>query len=473
MADILGFLAKIGERLPGVERPKRRPSLGMRLVYTGIALVLYLFMASVPLYGIKHAPRLFGELPQIVQIVFAMAGGTLAQLGIGPIVTAGLIMQILVGSKLLKLDLSKSEERRKFTLAQKTLALIIAGVEAGGYVIAGPQFWDLTGPNPVFDVDASAWIRFLVWLQLVAATYLIMLLDESLQMGWGIGSGISLFILAGVARDVFNRMFSPLPVSSTNPQPFGFIPYLVWSLRDGSVSIENIMIRSSQTMYLPSLMGLIALFIVMITLIYLQRMKVYIPVTTQRLRGIRTRVPLQFLYVTNLPVLLVSILYSDLYIFYTLSSYNPTIAQMFGWAIHYMRPISGFYELFSDPGRVFIHVIIFTLLALVFGLMWIEVAGLNPSGQAERLIQSGLEIPGLRRNPKVLEMILGKYIYPLTILSTLIVVAIVIVADIFMTYGTGTGILLAVGIVEQFYTLIVYERALEAYPILKRILGEA
>ncbi|MEM4799067.1 MAG: preprotein translocase subunit SecY, partial [Sulfolobales archaeon] len=106
-------------------------------------------------------------------------------------------------------------------------------------------------------------------------------------------------------------------------------------------------------------------------------------------------------------------------------------------------------------------------------LMWIEVAGLNPSGQAERLIQSGLEIPGLRRNPKILEAMLARYIYPLTILSSLIVVAIVIVADIFMTYGTGVGILLAIGIVEQFYTIIVYERALEAYPILKRILGEA
>jgi len=473
LPDVLGALAKAGEYLPGVARPKIRPSLGMRLLFTGIALILYMFMTTIPLYGIEHPPRLLTQLPQIVQIVFAMSGGTLAQLGIGPIVTAGLIMQILVGSKLISLDLSKPDDRRKFTLSQKTLALIVAGVEAGGYVLAGPQFWTTTGPNPIFDVSASFWIRLAVWAQLVVATYLIMLMDEALQMGWGIGSGISLFILAGVARDVFNRLFSPLPTGTGSSEPFGLVPYLIWSGYNSGYSFENIMVRFSNGVYLPNLMGLIALIVVMISLIYLQRMKVYIPVTTQRLRGIRTRVPLQFLYVTNLPVLLVSILYSDLYIFYSIASYNPSVAQFFGWAMYYLRPINGFYEILADPGRVAIHIALFALLAIMFGLMWIEVAGLNPSGQAERLIASGLEIPGLRRNPKVLEMILAKYIYPLTILSTLIVVAIVIVADIFTTYGTGTGILLAVGIVEQFYTLIVYERALEAYPMLKKILGEA
>lgn len=465
-------MAKIGEYLPGVARPKTKSSLGTRLVYTGIALVLYMFMTTIPLYGIEHPPRLLTALPQIVQIVFAMSGGTLAQLGIGPIVTAGLIMQILVGSKLISLDLSKPEDRRKFTFAQKTLSLIVAGVEAGGFVIAGPQFWTVTGPNPIFDVSASFWIRLAVWLQLVGATYLIMLMDEALQMGWGLGSGISLFILAGVARDVFNRLFSPLPASSGGSEPFGFIPYLIWGSSNGGLSMDNVMLRFSGGIYLPNLMGLIALVVVMISLIYMQRMKIYIPITTQRLRGIRTRVPLQFLYVTNIPVLLVSILYSDLYVFYSIASYNPSVAQFFSWAMYYLRPISGLYEILADPGRVFIHVVIFTILAILFGLMWIEVAGLNPSGQAERLIMSGLEIPGLRRNPKILEAVLAKYIYPLTILSTLIVVAIVIVADIFTTYGTGTGILLAVGILEQFYTLIVYERALEAYPVLKKILGE-
>ncbi len=472
---VLEALAKIGEYFPGVPKPVIKPTLGRRFLYTFIALALYILMSSVPLYGIQHVGGFLGDLPQIVQIVFASTQGTLAQLGIGPIVTAGLIMQILVGSKIINLDLSRPEGRRLFTLSQKTLAIIIASVEAFGFVIIGSNFWFLTGPNPVFDVDASAAIRAFVWFQLVFATLIVILLDEMLQKGWGIGSGISLFILAGVAMSVFNNIFSPFPVSETTSEPLGFIPFLVWASMNGTLDMQNLFVRVNPQIgqTLPGLLGLISMIVLIVILIYLQRMKVYIPVTTQRLRGIKTRVPLQFLYVTNIPVLLVSILFSDLIIFRSLLSANPTAAEILDRVIYYLNPPRGYFELFVDPLRIAVFTILFTGLALLFGLMWIEVAGLSPSGQAERLIKAGLEVPGLRRNPRVLEALLAKYIYPLAVLSTLIVVSIVIVADLTLAYGGGIGILLSIGILEQYYNMIAYERALEAYPLLKRIIGES
>jgi preprotein translocase subunit SecY len=102
----------------------------------------------------------------------------------------------------------------------------------------------------------------------------------------------------------------------------------------------------------------------------------------------------------------------------------------------------------------------------------VEIAGLNPAAQAENLIKAGLEIPGMRRNPKILESLLARYIYPLTILSSIIVALIALIADVFSAFGTGTGLLLAVGILQQYYNIIAYERALEAYPLLKRFIGE-
>ena len=111
-------------------------------------------------------------------------------------------------------------------------------------------------------------------------------------------------------------------------------------------------------------------------------------------------------------------------------------------------------------------------LATLFGLMWVEISGLSASAQAEELVRSGMEIPGIRRNPRILERILAKYIKPLTILSSIIVASIAVTADLLGAYGTGTGILLAVGIVQQYYTMIAYERTLEAYPLLKRLIGE-
>lgn len=179
---------------------------------------------------------------------------------------------------------------------------------------------------------------------------------------------------------------------------------------------------------------------------------------------------------SNIPILLVGILFSDLILFYRLvSSYFsgvPWLIEAFGTAVHYLNPPSSLLEIIVDPVRVSVYSILLIVLAVLFGLMWVEVAGLNPSAQAENLVKSGLLIPGHRSNPKAFETVLSKYIYPLAILSSIIVASITLVADIFGVFSSGMGILLAVGILQQFYAQITYERALEAYPLLKRLLGE-
>ncbi len=71
-----------------------------------------------------------------------------------------------------------------------------------------------------------------------------------------------------------------------------------------------------------------------------------------------------------------------------------------------------------------------------------------------------------------MESLLAKYIYPLTSLSSLIVGAIAVMAAFLGAYGGGIGLLLAVGIVYQYYSIITYERTLEAYPLLRKLMGE-
>lgn len=88
------------------------------------------------------------------------------------------------------------------------------------------------------------------------------------------------------------------------------------------------------------------------------------------------------------------------------------------------------------------------------------------------MIRSGIEIPGMRTNPRIIEGILSKYIYALGFFSSLIVGLIAVVATFLGTYGTGVGLLLAITIAMQYYNLLAYERTLEMYPLLKRIVGE-
>ncbi|RLG87991.1 MAG: preprotein translocase subunit SecY, partial [Thermoprotei archaeon] len=222
------------------------------------------------------------------------------------------------------------------------------------------------------------------------------------------------------------------------------------------------------------LTGLIGVIIITLLLVYLQSMRIYIPITLPRYGGIKSRVPLQFLYVANIPVLLVGILFSNIILFNRLASaYSvPYLSSFLRTLAFYMSPPRHGYELLINPARVLIYAGLLFALGILFGFMWIEVSGLSPSGQAEQLIKSGLEIPGVRRNPKILESLLAKYIYPLTLISSIIVCAISLFADLLGTYGGGIGILLAVGIIQQYYTMIAYEQALEMYPLLKRFIGE-
>ena len=456
----LDLLASIADKLPTVAKPAQKPSLYRRLAWTGVILVLYLILAEIPLYGVpKQGP---GATLELQRIIFASRAGTLMELGIGPIVTAGLILQVLMGAKLLDLDLTNPEHRRKFTAAQKTLAILFAVFEATMYAL-GCRYWAATG-NPITGCTATWWQRVAVILQLSFASYLVILMDEMLQKGWGIGSAVSLFILAGVAQTIMWSLLGYVPgVAET----FGLIPALIKSPSPMLLARPN---------GLPDVTGLLATLAFILLLVYLQAMRVEIPVTGPRMRGIRTKVPLQFLYVTNIPILLVGILVADLQLFSNVLAgvVGPEsgFLNAYNKFVYYITPPRGFIQSVEEPLRTLTFAVSWTIMSVLFGYMWVEIAGLNPREQAERLIKSGLEIPGVRKNPRILESILARYIYPLTLLSSLIVAAIAITADIFGTYGGGMGILLAVGIINQYYTMITYERSLETYPLLRRLLGE-
>ncbi|MEB3779937.1 MAG: preprotein translocase subunit SecY [Desulfurococcales archaeon] len=451
---VIDVLASIADRFPTVTKPAQKPTLYQRLAWTGIILVAYLIMANIPLYGIPEQEQ--QTQLSLQRIVFASSAGTLMELGIGPIVTAGLILQVLVGAKILKMDLTNPDDRRRFTAAQKSLAVLFAVFEATMYVL-GNRYWAGTGITP------TTFERVIVIAQLSFAAFLVILMDEMLQKGWGIGSAVSLFILAGVAQSVMWGLLGFAPGIAT----YGLIPAIIQ---------DRSMLLLARPNGFPDITGLFATLAIIFLLVYFQAMRVEIPVTSQRLRGIRTRVPLQFMYVTNIPILLVGILVSDLQLLQGIiadfAGVESRIYQWYSSLVYYVSPPRGIVSAVQDPLRTLTYAISWTIMAIVFGYLWVEIAGLNPKDQAERLVKSGMEVPGMRRNPKILEGILRRYIYPLTLLSSLIVAAVTIVADIFGAYGTGTGILLAVGIINQYYTMISYERALETYPLLRRLLGE-
>jgi preprotein translocase subunit SecY len=468
---VMSFLAKLGNMIPSPSKPARRPDLKYRITFTVAAVAIFFAMASVSAYPVQAGGP---QLPALLQVVFAATTGTLAQLGIGPIVTSGLIMQILVGGKLIELDLTDPEDRKLFTQAEKGLAIIIALVEATGFALSYRQ--------NVF-VTASIALQFFI------GALILMILDEAIQKGYGIGSGVSLFILAGVSRTIVWDMLSPATVNvymldgSTRAYRYGVIPYLIEGIIGRNIDTGRLIygyvpgyLAGGETALLPSLVGMLSTFVLLLVIVYLQGMKINIPVTIQRAPGIRGRVPLNFLYVSNIPVLLVGIVFSNIMLFRNMvEAYLPQYQWLrdgLNSMLIYLSSPRGLLGVVYDPVRAVSYAVILMGLSVLFGLMWVEVGGLSPAAQAENLIKSGISIPGMRSNPKALEIVLSKYVYPLAVLSSLVVASLSLVADIFSVFGGGIGLLLAAGILQQIYTALTYEQALEMYPVLRRLVGE-
>merc|ERR1711870_163963 len=62
--------------------------------------------------------------------------------------------------------------------------------------------------------DIGAGVCLLIIIQLFVAGLIVLLLDELLQKGYGLGSGISLFIATNICESIVWRAFSPTTVNT-------------------------------------------------------------------------------------------------------------------------------------------------------------------------------------------------------------------------------------------------------------------
>ena len=456
--------SKLAKFIPEVRKPARKVSFTEKLFWTGLVMVIYLVMTEIPLYGIAAG----GADPfAMMRVIFASRRGSLMELGIGPIVTAGLILQLLAGSKMIDVDFAKPEDRAVFTGANKVLALIMTLFEASVFVFGG-----------VYGVLPTQ-TAIIVLLQLFFAGMMVILLDELVQKGWGLGSGISLFIAAGVAQRIFWDCFAPLPAFD------GFFLGALLALGQAVASGEvfTILVRRGG---LPDMTGFISMIVLFVIIIYLEGLRVEIPISHARFRGFRASYPVKFFYVSNIPVILASALFADLYFFaHIAASKMPGsfLAHLLGSFDARGRPISGLVYFLTpprditlamqDPLRVIVYTIVLVVVCVGFSITWVEVGGLSPRHVAKQLIDSGMQIPGFRRAEKPVSDMLNRYIPSLTIIGGLTVGLIAAVADFFNTIGSGIGILLTTGIIWQYYQIIVRERVEEMYPGLAKLLGRA
>ena len=462
------MVGKAEPYIPQIPKPKKKLTLQRRLLWTGLALLIYMIMGQTPLFG-ATTPEF--DFLAFARVIFASQQGTLVELGIGPIVTAGLLMQLLKGSEILKFDFKKPEERGIFQTCTKMVTYVVIVAESAVYGIA------VYGPG-----IAEPGVLYVLIGQLMAASIIVMLLDEMIQKGWGLGSGISVFIMAGVTQQILWSLFSPLPAGDGGT--IGIIPYIGQSIFSGDLA--NVFFRSNQ---LPSIFGLLLTVGVLLILVFTQGMKIEIPIVSTKYRGFSAVYPIKLMYVSNIPVILASALTANVLfmgqmlwanlnprnnnVFMNiLMQYDPTSPSTpIGGLVYYMTPPRGLDVAALDPLRAVGYILFMIAIVVVFGKLWVELGGLSSKSAAKNLLDADVQIPGFRRSNQPIEALLNKYIPSVTLIGSIILGLIAGISDVLGVFGTGIGVLLMVDILINYYNQLVRERVEIVMPRLGALLG--
>ncbi len=462
------IVGKLEPYLPQVPKPKKKLSLQTKLLWCGGILLIYMIMGQTPLFG-ATTPEF--DFLAFARVIFASQQGTLVELGIGPIVTAGLLMQLLRGSEILKFDFKKPEERGIFQTATKLVTYIVIVAEASvyGFAVYGPG---ITEPH----------VLYILIGQLMGASVIIMFLDETIQKGWGLGSGISLFIMAGVAQQILWSLLSPLPAG--DGFTIGVIPFVTESIMAGDIS--DIFFRYNQ---LPSIFGLLLTAGIMLILVFTQGVKIEIPIVSTKYRGFSAVYPIKMMYVSNIPVILASALTANaVFIGQMLwANLNPQNSSTFmnflvqfdptspstpiGGLVYYITPPRGLDIAVLDPMRAVGYVIFMIIIVVVFGKLWVELGGLSPKSAAKNLLDADVQVPGFRRSNQPIEALLNKYIPSVTLIGSGILGLLAGVSDVLGVFGSGIGLLLMVDILINYYNQLIREQVEVVMPRLGALLG--
>jgi preprotein translocase subunit SecY len=505
----LNFLNSILKYIPNIKRPARPLSFKEKLQWTGLIMTVYFIMFSTHAYGVSTAV-INQPVIQLVSIIFAAKIGSLITVGIGPIVLSSIVLQLLQGSGIVNIDLNDMEQRGKFQSIQKLSAMCIAIIESFVFT--------LTGYVPL----ASTSFFGIVVLQLAISAIIVIYLDE-MMVKYGITSGINLFIAGGVAyaliagtadilvptalQQISQGGAAALPnaISAFGPLFFAVVVMFI-SIYVYDMKIELPMVFS-QFRGIGGRLPIPFLYVSVLPVILATSLELsltvwfsfiagyhggfsnlayfvgyYQNVTSTNANGQAVNSPtlvggLLFLVSPNFGTPYASQYGGD-------GSYGAYFSDILGNPIPLFLPWAHSVTGIANPCTLnngcvnvpgWVHVIAYTLflviLCVVFGKFYVEMTGQSPKNLASQLQEIGWQIPGFRRDPRVIESILNKYIPTITVLGSIFVALLAAFATLTGAVGTGMGVLLTVGIMYALYQQMERENMLEGYPALNKLLS--
>ncbi|MBT7102161.1 preprotein translocase subunit SecY [archaeon] len=445
--------------LPEVRAPtEKKVSFNVKLKWTLVILIGYFILANIPLFGI--AANSLSRF-EYLAILMGTSFGSIISLGIGPIVMASIILQLLNGAGILNIDTNSDEGKKFFQGMQKLLAFAFVIFEALIYVL-------------MKGIAAEPGFTGLVILQLCLGGFLIIFMDEVIQK-WGFGSGVSLFIAAGIGWRLFAQLFQFMGPQGT------------FEASGKVLAIVASVIVGDGTGVARAFFPILVTAILFLAVIFAQSLKVEIPLAFDRVRGHSVKWPLNFFYSGVMPVIFVSALAANVQLFASMIQGWLGSATFLGGFSSGGQAVSGLsFWIGSNPileniitgsfrwvyaAQAVGHVLFYVLFSVLFAIFWVNTSGQDARSQANKIVNSGMSMPGFRKDERVLEQILKRYVGPLTIMGGAAIGILASVANLLGALVGGTAILLAVMILYQLYQNIAQQHAVDMNPALKGFFG--
>jgi preprotein translocase subunit SecY len=499
------------KKLPSVQKAEGHVHFRRKVGWTLAMLFLYFVMTNIPVFGLSpNSVDLFHQF----RAFFAGEQGSLTTLGISPIVTAGILLQLMVGAQIIKLDLTDKRDKAIFQGLQKLFVFILIPLEtfpqiAGGFLQPDEVLALRLGVNP-------GTLSLLIFLQICLGSVLILFMDEIVSK-WGIGSGVSMFILAGVSLQIFNGLFNwwntlqPFQAGPATLQPpVGLVPRWLWMATDPNAAFvartDPYFILGRNGAELLALLATVAIFLIVV---YFESVRLEIPLAHASVRGARGRFPVKLLYVSNIPIILIGTLQANIAVFGVLLAskapflgtydtvVNPASPTPLSGPLFYLSTIAGpedWWPGLAGPyldnlrlangltpiadWQILLRLVVYTVVILggsvLFAWFWVNTASMGPSDVAKQIEKSGMQIPGFRRTRDSMEKVMQRYIPKVTVLGGLIIGLLVLFGSMLGTIGqvSPTGLLLGVSITYNLYQAVAREQVMEMHPLIRRAIGE-
>jgi len=479
---------KIFRFIPEVRKPEEKKlDFNTKLKWTLIILGAFFILINIPLFGLSEsALSRFEFLATVLGTDF----GSIIALGIGPIVMASIILQLLTGAGILKIDTSTVEGKKLFQGIQKILTIFFILFEAVIYVVMGGF-----QANPLMGSIGP----MILIIQLILGGIAIYYMDEVTQK-WGFGSGVSLFIAAGVSLRLITSAFQ-----FVNQQGQNCLLHFGTVACSGKILfiIQAVINKYPFQEVLAAIAVLISTAIIYLAVVWAQSLKVEVPLSFGKIRGYAIKWPLAFFYASVIPVILVSALLAQVQMFGGLienaaapcltegaiCSGGAKLASHFTFLGHFVngRAVSGFafwldstnlVDLFIRGGFLWkyalqgvVHTLFYMVLCGLFSVLWVKTSGMDSKAQAQKIAASGLHIAGFRQDIRILESILDRYIIPLTVMGGLAIGFLASIANLLGALVAGTSMLLVIMIMFQFYQNIAQQHSTDMNPAFKKFMG--